>query len=228
MTEPTLPELERELREADLEALECFRKGTAAAPVLYKPSGFFIDTAIYYFSVSKAADAGLSLFVASEESEDRMGDVIEVAGWDTKEFKKNPVFMLNHDYSLLPIGTVPMVKAEGKQLLAGVKWDTEDEMAAFVQGKYQRGIMRAVSVGFRPMEFEREGGGARFTKQELLELSAVSVPAHPHALARMMGARKFSIIKPEIITVLEPVPVAELSDLDISTILSALRTLKEA
>ena len=34
MAEPTLAELERELREADLEALECFRKGTAAAPLL--------------------------------------------------------------------------------------------------------------------------------------------------------------------------------------------------
>ena len=217
MTEPTLPELERALREADLEALECFRKGTAAAPVIYKPNGFF-----------KAADAGLSLFVASEESEDRMGDVIEVAGWDTKEFKENPVFMLNHDYSLLPIGTVPMVKVEGKQLLAGVKWDTEDEMAAFVQGKYQRRVMRAVSVGFRPTEFERSGDGVLFTKQELLELSAVSEPAHPHALARMMGARKFSIIKPEIIPVEEPAPGPGLSELEVATILSALRTLKEA
>ena len=215
MPEPTLKELERELREADLEALEAFRKGTAAAPVLYKASGFF-----------KAAEDGLTLFVASEESEDRMGDVIEVAGWETKEFKKNPVFMLNHDYSLLPIGTVPMVKPEGKQLLAGVKWDTEDEMAAFVQGKYQRGVMRAVSVGFRPTEFERSGDGVRFKRQELLELSAVSVPAHPHALARMMGARKFSIIKPEIIT--ESAPVAELSELEIATIRSALLSLKEA
>ena len=217
MTEPTLLELERELREADLEALECFLRGTAAAPVLYKPSGYF-----------KAADSGLSIFVASEESEDRMGDVIEVAGWETKEFKKNPVFMLNHDYSLLPIGTVPVVKADGKQLLASVKWDTEDEMAAFVQGKYQRGVMRAVSVGFRPLEFERSGDGMLFKKQELLELSAVSVPAHPHALARMMGARRFSIVRPEIITVEEHAPVAELSDLEIATIRSALRNVKEA
>ena len=217
MPEPTLKELERELREADLEALEAFRKGAAAAPVLYKASGFF-----------KAAEDGLTLFVASEESEDRMGDVIEVAGWETKEFKKNPVFMLNHDYSLLPIGTVPMVKSEGKQLLAGVNWDSDDPLAAHVQGKYQRRVMRAVSVGFRPMEFERQGDGMRFTKQELLELSAVSVPAHPHALARMMGARKFSIIKPEIIPVEEPASEMGLSDLEQATILSALRSLKEA
>lgn len=215
MAELDLKVLEREMREADLEALGAFERGVASAPMLYKPSGYF-----------KAADGGLTLFVASEESEDRMGDVIEVEGWDTKEFKKNPVFMLNHDYSLLPIGTVPMVKKDGKQLLAGVQWDTEDEMAAFVQGKYQRGVMRAVSVGFRPTEFERSGEGIRFKKQELLELSAVSVPAHPHALARMMGARKFSIVKPEIIPLEDPTP--GLSDLELATILTALRSLKEA
>ena len=88
--------------------------------------------------------------------------------------------------------------------------------------------MRAVSVGFRPLEFERQGDGLRFKKQELLELSAVSVPAHPHALARMMGARKFSIIKPEILTVEEPAPEMGLSGLEQATILSALRSLKEA
>lgn len=50
------------------------------------------------------------------------------------------------------------------------------------------GILRAVSVGFRPSSYEplNDGGGKaigyRFTKQELLETSLVAVPANPNAL----------------------------------------------
>ena len=212
----TLRELDTLFRQQDVIALDAFEHGLAEAPVLFQPAGFF-----------KAMENGLTMFVASEESEDRMGDIIEVDGWDFSEFKKNPVFMLHHDHAILPIGNVRILKKDGKQLLAGVEWDTEDPLAAFVQGKYQRGFMRAVSVGFRPLEMEHSDKGYRFKKQELLELSAVAVPAHPHALAKMMGGKKFSIIVPEIVLVEEPAPKLALSDLEIQTIRAGLRQLKE-
>jgi hypothetical protein len=45
------------------------------------------------------------------------------------------------------------------------------------------GILGAVSIGFLPLEWEPiKGGGLRFTRWELLELSVVSVPANPSAL----------------------------------------------
>src|SRR6185437_2590328 len=58
---------------------------------------------------------------------------------------------------------------------------------------YQGKFLRAVSVGFMPLEMPKritdtEGnatGGYEFTNQELLELSAVPVPANPEAVARM-------------------------------------------
>ena len=64
-----------------------------------------------------------------------------------------------------------------------------DELGVQLQSKYANKFMRAVSVGFRPLEFEfiDGGNGIRFTKQELLELSAVPVPAHPKALKKMFG-----------------------------------------
>ena len=38
----------------------------------------------------------------------------------------------------------------------------------------------------------------RFLKQELLEISAVPVPAHPNALKKAMGDTRFRIVVPEL------------------------------
>jgi hypothetical protein len=47
----------------------------------------------------------------------------------------------------------------------------------------EQGILRAVSVGFAPIERKPlDDGGVRFTKQELLETSLVSIPANPAAV----------------------------------------------
>ena len=205
----SLQTFETELRSAALTALAAGER-----PTIYKPAGY----------IKVASDAEGTIFVASEESEDRMGDIIDVGGWDITEFRKNPVVMLNHDYGILPIGVVKSIATEGKQLIARVQWDMEDELAAFVRGKYERGIMRAVSVGFRPLEWDAMGKGIHFKKQELLELSAVSVPAHPHALAKMMGTRRFAIIRPEVETEQDAIAIP---DFDVEIVLAGLRALKE-
>ena len=168
--------VEKEIRERETKALDAYKRGLADAPVLYRSQGFI-----------KATLADGMVFVASEESEDRVGDVITVAGWEVKEFERNPVYLFGHDHSIPPIGTVPKVWVEGKQLLNMVRFDTGDEFAKHIQGKYERGIMRAQSVGFRALEWEERQGTKRgylFKKQELVEISAVAVPAHPAALRK--------------------------------------------
>ena len=168
--------MEKEIREREAEAMDASKRGLAEAPVLYRSQGFI-----------KAALADGMVFVASEESEDRIGDVISVAGWETKQYEQNPVYLFGHDHTIPPIGTVPKVWVEGKQLLNMVRFDTADEFAKHIQGKYERGFMRAQSVGFRPLEWEERPEAKRgylFKKQELLEISAVAVPAHPAALRK--------------------------------------------
>ena len=172
-------EFEKRLREADLQALDDYQAGKGEAPVIYKSEGLLKES------------SEPMVFVASEESVDRVGDQILSEGWELDNFKHNPVFMFCHDYTLAPIGTIPKVWVEGKQLLNLVKWDEEDEFARFLKGKYTRKIMRGESVGFRPIEFEHMSDGIRFKKQELLEISAVPIPAHPGALAKVMETRKF-------------------------------------
>jgi HK97 family phage major capsid protein/HK97 family phage prohead protease len=128
-------------------------------------------------------------FVLSDETEDRMHDIIMSAGWELDDFKKNPIALFNHNPSL-PIGTWSDVqvkdgKLRGKlNLLEKGKVARIDEIRALIDA----GILKAVSVGFAPLESEmmKAGdpfAGQRFKRQALVETSLVTVPANPNALA---------------------------------------------
>lgn len=128
-------------------------------------------------------------FVLSDDTVDRYGDVIDAAGWDLRNFKKNPIALFGHD-SRFPIGKwsdlrVDAGKLKGKLTLA--KRGTSYRLDELI-GLVEQGILRAVSVGFKPVKAEpidpeRPYGPQRYLKQELLETSLVAVPANPAALA---------------------------------------------
>lgn len=128
-------------------------------------------------------------FVLSDESLDRYGDIIVASGWDLKHFKKNPIALFGHS-SEFPIGTWSDLRVEGKKLVGRLNLAAKgtsqriDELISLLE----QGILRAVSVGFKPIEWEaldkdRPYAGQRYLKQELLETSLVAVPANPSALA---------------------------------------------
>ena len=130
-------------------------------------------------------------FIGTVESEDRTGDIIEVDGWQLSNFTKNPVFLWDHDPGLGPIGKVKQILREGNALLFDVEFASKavSDFADRIFKLFEAGFLNAVSVGFIPKDFEPirdvEGDltGLRFTRQELLELSAVSIPAHQDAVA---------------------------------------------
>ncbi len=143
-------------------------------------------TVIHKVSAEKSADLE---FVLSDATLDRYGDIVDPAGWVLTNFKKNPIALFGHSSSF-PIGTWSNVRVEGKKLLARLNFAARgtsariDELISLVE----QGILRAVSVGFRPLEAEpidkdKPYAGQRYTKQELLECSLVTVPALPSALA---------------------------------------------
>jgi hypothetical protein len=125
--------------------------------------------------------------VISRESSDRAGDIVRVAGWDFRNFEKNPVVMWAHDYARPPIGTNKGLSIVGKNVKAKTQFDVAD-FAQEIAGLYERDVMRAWSVGFRPRAWEpilddREMIlGFEYTDQELLEYSAVPIGMHPDAL----------------------------------------------
>jgi HK97 family phage prohead protease/HK97 family phage major capsid protein len=130
-------------------------------------------------------------FVLSDETVDRMGEVISADGWSLDSFKRNPIALFNHR-SDFPIGrwhdlAIKDGKLKGRLELAPARTSPRiDEVRKLVEA----GILRAVSVGFQPSKKEPIDekaneffGPFRYLKQELVECSLVSVPANPNALA---------------------------------------------
>jgi len=150
-------------------------------------------------------------FVGSTAQVDRYGDVIEVEGWDLKNYKKNPVFLWAHDYRQPPVGKALKVAKTDQGLMFQVKFATAEEypFADTIYKLYLGGYLRATSVGFQDLAREpitdKEGKqvGWRFKKQELYELSAVPVPANPNAL--IMAVQK-GVVSPREVEDLTGVP----------------------
>lgn len=118
---------------------------------------------------------------------DRHGDIVDVnpKAVDLKDFKANPIALAFHNHDQ-PIGVWENIRFEGGKLLGDLKLaakgtsDYIDTLRSLVEQK----ILKAVSIGFSAQEYEPiKGGGYRFTKWALHEVSLVSVPAHPQALA---------------------------------------------
>lgn len=137
-------------------------------------------------------DAG-GEFVLSDATVDSYGDVVESGGWDLERFKSNPIALFGHSSSF-PIGTWADVRVEGGKLKARLEFAQKGTSARIdeLRELVSQGILKAVSVGFRPIKAEpldktSPHGGKRYTKQELLEASVVSVPANPAALAVAKG-----------------------------------------
>lgn len=138
-------------------------------------------------------------FIASDATVDRYGDIVEPKGWDLANFRRNPIFLWMHS-QYQPIGTVKKIGLEDGALIATVRfYDPGDsKIADDLWRLVKKKKLRAVSVGFTvksadDYEYIRDESdrvtGIRYLRQELLELSLVSVPANPNALqvARAAG-----------------------------------------
>ena len=132
--------------------------------------------------VEKAVDLGEGILeaVIATDSKDRHGERLSMKGLDTSKYEANPVVLWGHDYNKPPIGkTLSLTKRAGK-LIAKIKFAIdEDEFAHKVYKLYKGGYMKAFSIGFIPLEMD----GDMYTKSEMIEHSAVPVPANSEALA---------------------------------------------
>lgn len=128
-------------------------------------------------------------FVMASDDVDRVGDIIEIGGIELADFKRNPVALWNHD-SAAPIGTWSEVRQVAGQLIGRLELAAKgtSSLVDRIRLLIEQRIIRAVSVGFRPIEATpiKETGGLRFTAIELLECSVVAVPANANAL-RLKG-----------------------------------------
>lgn len=122
----------------------------------------------------------------STSTRDRMNEVLDPEGADLSNYKKNPVVLWAHDYSAPPIGKALWTKRDGEGVISKVKF-ASTAFAQEIFQLYKEGFLKAFSVGFMPKQTE-DGDGEKkprrtYKKWELLEFSAVPVPANPDALS---------------------------------------------
>ena len=137
------------------------------------------------------------LFTISKEVVDRDGDILRASGVDFSNYMKNPVFLSFHNSREFPLGKVTRFWVEGNEVKAIVYFPTLEELATdpnnasekaklvdFTYHCYKTGMLNAVSVGFIPLEWIETDNGYDILKWELLEFSAVAVPANQDAIAQ--------------------------------------------
>jgi HK97 family phage prohead protease len=102
---------------------------------------------------------------------------------------QNPLaFLWQHRHDQ-PIGSVKFDKPTAK----GIEFEAEiaktDEPGTLKERldeawqSIKMGLVRAVSIGFRPIEYAfMDNGGIRYSETEVYELSAVTIPANSDAL----------------------------------------------
>lgn len=128
-------------------------------------------------------------FISSDETLDRYNEVVCASGWVLDRYARNPVFQDSHDYStiLRTIGRATVTEVRGNQLFQRIAFAVDaNPLARIAYSMYRGGFLHAVSVGFIPLEWDNGNGQSnyarRYLKQELIETSAVAIPANPNAL----------------------------------------------
>ena len=135
----------------------------------------------------RAEEDGERPVMITTDDIDRMGEVVHPAGVDLENYRKNPVILWAHNYNLPPIGSAKWVQRQEHGIVAKPRW-ANHQFAQDIKELYAQGHMKAWSIGFIPKEWE-DGNGTKkapsriYTKTELLEFSAVPVPANPAALS---------------------------------------------
>jgi HK97 family phage prohead protease len=159
-----------------------WKRAAPAQSIPSVPSPFEFDT-------KAPADAKTFRFVVSTGTVDRSGDTINQAGWQLKSYRRNPVVLYAHDAGAWPVGKATSIGVEGDKLVASVQFADTFE-GKKVRHLVETGVLKATSVGFRPIESKMSSekgrvGSYDFISQELMEFSVCPVPANPDCLLTM-------------------------------------------
>lgn len=147
-------------------------------------------------------------FRASNRTLDRYREIIEPEGWRLDNYRRNPVFQNAHQYGdiIFTLGKALVTEVRDGSLFQRIQFAVEENpLARISYNLYRGGFLNAVSVGFVPVRWETGSEKTeyrrRYLEQELLEVSAVAIPANPDAL--MLGMRAGAVGRSELAELLE-------------------------
>jgi len=151
---------------------------------------------------------------------DRHGTVVLPSGMKADSYLKNPVVLAIHNGHQLPIGKCVDLKVTDEKVEATTLFNKNDPVSMQFFKAFEDGFMNAWSIGFIPLKykaFDEENYQDLNTKYglnvtldqihdagfwgiyliyewELLEYSAVPIPANPEALNELV-TRGFSVVE---------------------------------
>lgn len=155
---------------------------------------------------------------ASTETISRDAGIVPVGAWESgglAEFMKNPVILAFHDHKQLPVARAVHVELNSAKMDQYWQFHDETDLSRQVHALYDKGFMRAASVGFIVHEFQfvdelpkddyeklvtKYGASAMrdviwvAKRAELLETSAVPVGSDPNALQFAAGMRSATAV----------------------------------
>lgn len=143
-------------------------------------------TRVHSLIVVKSINEELREFtgIATTPATDRMDDIVNPAG---AQYSLPISLLWQHD-RMLPVGSVITAKPtkSGIEVTGKIpKVDEPDALCDRLEEAWQslkHGLVRGLSIGFRPLEYEfMDNGGINFKKWEWLELSLVTIPANSEA-----------------------------------------------
>lgn len=162
-------------------------------------------TSIADFKAGTSLDGKFNFLLSSPFEEDAYLDLVGDPddpnyGWDLSVFRKNPAAFYGHDTAKPPIARWENVAVKNGAL-RGTLVFPEKGLSPFadeIRALCEAGIVRGVSVGFRPTKSKpRANGGTHWLRMTLMEASVCGIPAHPSALmeARQLGISEETIQK---------------------------------
>uniref|UniRef100_A0A6M3KSJ8 Putative prohead protease n=1 Tax=viral metagenome TaxID=1070528 RepID=A0A6M3KSJ8_9ZZZZ len=148
----------------------------------------------------------------SDDSTDNEGDVLLPSGCDTTVFQKNPVVMLSHKHSELPVGKVVALTIGEHDIVAKIKLATT-KAADDIWTLLSQGMLKGNSIGFvvKKSFMKNTKGFNEFIKKSgmqiaencnrivkeftLFETSFCAIPTNSNALAMAISTKSIDIDK---------------------------------
>lgn len=157
---------------------------------------------------------GDPMITITTAARDRDGDEVVPEGAELTAYLRNPVVLFGHDYRSLPVGTTTGLDVvPGVGIRASWRWLDDDAFAARVRNAWDKGALRAASIGFIPVASEPNGrGGRKFTKWEFIEWSLVAVPANAEAVRTLKSLGLCGGDEPILELVDDDTPMVEVID----------------
>jgi HK97 family phage prohead protease len=138
--------------------------------------------------------------IFSTEDINSNGFWVQSSGIDTQRYEKNPVLLNQHNDWQMPIGRVENLRIENGVFSGDVVFDENDPQGKILKHKYENGFMSGFSIGIEIIETSQDNlylksgqTRATVTKCELIEISAVTIPANASAVRLYKQGNKIEL-----------------------------------